>query len=113
MKMLTMELKSQNTVNTQQTNMNSLSSQGGVNVIQPNLNTHQPGFNMLQEQQLKHQQELPSSQFVTIEAFDQFVQQTQNFIDLTNKRHEQGEAARAAMQSTLDLILAKLSSENP
>jgi len=58
-------------------------------------------------------QEPPSSQFVTRETFDQFVEQTENFIDLTNKRHEQGEAARAAMQSTLDLILAKLSSENP
>ncbi|AES86532.1 uncharacterized protein [Medicago truncatula] len=111
-KMLTMENRSQNSVNTQQTNIISLPSQGGVNVIQPNLNTHQPGFNMLLQQQLKHQQELPSSQFVTREAFDQFVQQTRNFIDLINKRHEQGEAARAAMQSNLDLILAKLSSKN-
>ncbi|KAI5392426.1 hypothetical protein KIW84_077000 [Lathyrus oleraceus] len=45
----------QNNVSTpQQTNINSLSSQGGVNVIQPNLNTHQSGSTMFQPQ-LKHQ----------------------------------------------------------
>ncbi|CAL0332342.1 unnamed protein product [Lupinus luteus] len=50
----------------QQPNINSLSSQGGVNVIQPNLNPLQPGSNMLQHLQLKQQQEqhmLQSQQF--------------------------------------------------
>lgn len=41
----------------QQTNVNSLSSQAGVNVVQPNLNPLQPGSSMLQHQQLKQQQE--------------------------------------------------------
>jgi PAX-interacting protein 1 len=42
----------QNIVSTpQQTNINSLRSQGGVNVIQPNLNTHQSGSTMFQHQQ--------------------------------------------------------------
>ncbi|KAE9585821.1 putative coactivator CBP, KIX domain-containing protein [Lupinus albus] len=50
----------------QQPNINSLSSQGGVNVIQPNLNPLQPGSSMLQHLQLKQQQEqhmLQSQQF--------------------------------------------------
>ncbi|XP_019448069.1 PREDICTED: mediator of RNA polymerase II transcription subunit 15a-like isoform X2 [Lupinus angustifolius] len=50
----------------QQPNINSLSSQGGVNVIQPNLNPIQPGSSMLQHMQLKQQQEqnmLQSQQF--------------------------------------------------
>ncbi|KAK7302081.1 hypothetical protein RJT34_12960 [Clitoria ternatea] len=47
----------QNPVSTpQQNNINSLPSQGGANVIQPNLNTLQSGSNALQHQ-LKHQQE--------------------------------------------------------
>ncbi|MCH95658.1 mediator of RNA polymerase II transcription subunit 15A-like, partial [Trifolium medium] len=51
----------------QQTNVSSLSSQAGVNVIQQNLNPLQPASAMLQHQQLKHQQEqqqmLQSQQF--------------------------------------------------
>ncbi|KAE9616109.1 hypothetical protein Lal_00017762 [Lupinus albus] len=50
----------------QQPNINSLSSQGGVHGIQPNLNTLQSSSTMLQHQQLKHQQEqqiLQSQQF--------------------------------------------------
>jgi PAX-interacting protein 1 len=50
----------------QQTNVGSLSSQAGVNVIQQNLNPLQPGSGMLQHQQLKQQQEqqmLHSQQF--------------------------------------------------
>ncbi|CAJ2656333.1 unnamed protein product [Trifolium pratense] len=44
--------RQQNTVSTpQHTNINSLQSQGGVNVIQPNLNTHQSGSTMFQHQQ--------------------------------------------------------------
>ncbi|KAG4944950.1 hypothetical protein JHK87_040957 [Glycine soja] len=41
----------------QLTNVNSLSSQAGVNVVQPNHNPLQPGSSMLQHQQLKQQQE--------------------------------------------------------
>ncbi|XP_061340033.1 mediator of RNA polymerase II transcription subunit 15a-like isoform X1 [Gastrolobium bilobum] len=56
----------QNPVSTpQQTNINSFPAHGGVNVIQPNLNTLQSGSSMLQHQ-LKHQQEhqmLQSQQF--------------------------------------------------
>jgi len=41
----------------QQTNVNPLSSQSGVNVIQPNLNPLQQGSSMLQHQQLKQQEQ--------------------------------------------------------
>jgi len=41
----------------QQTNVNSLSSQSGVNVIQSNLNPLQQGSSMLQHQQLKQQEQ--------------------------------------------------------
>lgn len=41
----------------QQTNVNSLSSQSGVSVIQPNLNPLQQGSSMLQHQQLKQQEQ--------------------------------------------------------
>ncbi|XP_061347998.1 mediator of RNA polymerase II transcription subunit 15a-like isoform X2 [Gastrolobium bilobum] len=48
----------QNTVSApQQSNVNSLSSQAGVNVIKPNLNPLQPGSSILQHQQLKQHQE--------------------------------------------------------
>ncbi|KAI9107389.1 hypothetical protein K1719_021426 [Acacia pycnantha] len=48
----------QNTVSApQQSNMNPISSQGGVNVIQPNLNSFQLSSSMLQHPQLKQQQE--------------------------------------------------------
>ncbi|XP_054783608.1 mediator of RNA polymerase II transcription subunit 15a-like isoform X2 [Prosopis cineraria] len=47
-----------NTLNApQQTNINSLSSQGGGSVLQQNLNPLQPGSSMLQHQQLKQPQE--------------------------------------------------------
>ena len=50
----------------QQANMNALSSQNGVNVLQPNINTLQSNSGMLQRQHLKLQQEqqiLQSQQF--------------------------------------------------
>lgn len=48
----------QNTVSAlQQTNMNPISSQGGANVIQPNLNSLQSSSSMLQNPQLKQHQE--------------------------------------------------------
>ncbi|XP_057454130.1 mediator of RNA polymerase II transcription subunit 15a-like isoform X3 [Lotus japonicus] len=63
----------QNPVSTpQQNNFNSLPSQGGVNVIQPNSNTLQSGSSMLQYQ-LKQQQE----QQMTIPQLKQQYQQQQ------------------------------------
>ncbi|KAF7843223.1 mediator of RNA polymerase II transcription subunit 15a-like isoform X1 [Senna tora] len=59
----------------QQTHLNPLSSQGGVNVIQPSLNPLQSSSGMLQHQQLKQQQE--QQIFQTQQFKQQFQQQQQ------------------------------------
>ncbi|AES86535.1 putative coactivator CBP, KIX domain-containing protein [Medicago truncatula] len=90
----------QNTVNTQHTNINSLPSQGGVNVIQPNLNTHQPGSNMLQQQQLKHQQE---QKMLQNQQFKQQYQQRQMMQRQQQQLHQPAKQQMSAQPQTHQL----------
>jgi PAX-interacting protein 1 len=88
----------QNTVNTQQTNINSLPSQGGANVIQPNLNTHQPCSNM--QQQLKHQQE---QKMLQNQQFKQQYQQRQIMQRQQQQLHQPAKQQMSAQPQTHQL----------
>ncbi|KAK7260944.1 hypothetical protein RIF29_27246 [Crotalaria pallida] len=80
----------QNPVSTpQQANINSMQAHGGVHSIQPNLNTLQSGSSMLQQQQLKHQQEqqmLQSQQLKQQQQRQLF--QRQHFLQQQQQLHQ-------------------------
>lgn len=63
----------------QQANINSLQSQNGVSMLQPNINPHQSSSNMLQNQHLKQQQEQQQQQIL----------QNQQLKQIQNNRHIQ------------------------
>lgn len=64
----------------QQANINALSSQGGVNVLQPNMNALQSNSNMLQHQHLKQQEQQQMLQAQQLKFQQQRHMQQQNYM---------------------------------
>ncbi|XP_044486445.1 mediator of RNA polymerase II transcription subunit 15a-like isoform X2 [Mangifera indica] len=87
----------QNSVSTpqQQANINTLSSQSGVNMLQSNINSLQSNSNMLQHQQMKQQQE---QQMLQSQQLKQQMQQHQIHHQIMQKQQQPPQLHQQAKQ---------------
>ncbi|XP_014499691.1 mediator of RNA polymerase II transcription subunit 15a isoform X1 [Vigna radiata var. radiata] len=86
----------------QQTNVNSLSSQSGVNVIQSNLNPLQQGSSMLQHQQLKQQeQQMLHNQQIKQQYQRQLIQRKQQQIMQQQQQQQLHQTAKQQLPAQL------------
>lgn len=96
----------QNTVSSQSANINNLSSQGGVNVLQPNVSPLHSNPNMLQHQHLKQQQEqqmLQTQQFKQLQQrqMQQQLMQKQHILQQQQQQHQLHQQAKQQLPSQL------------
>ncbi|GKV24874.1 hypothetical protein SLEP1_g34422 [Rubroshorea leprosula] len=85
----------------QQPNINTLSSQSGVNVLQPNINPLQPNPNMLQPQHLKQEQPMLQSQQLKHLQQRQMQHPHQHFIQKQQLLQQQQLQAKQQMPAQL------------